>query len=253
MKNFFSLLFLVYSLTGTAQINNFTYSDCDANTENIYGVLSDNKVLLIASKALDCSICMNSAPTLQNFASTQQGRIRVWGAMNYKYSSNVPNCSQVNNWKSTYSWNNIFMFIDSNDDWEGQGYPTYYVISPVDSTIVYEGVIWSTASSKAIQLADSLGLTTGISSKENNENITKAFITRNQIHINLASGFKTSEIEIFLTDILGNQIVRSKQKISDYNRQLIISSDKYLPTGIYMLYITSEGRKIFSRKLFSIN
>jgi hypothetical protein len=249
MKMIFMLLYVVITTPLIAQINNASYTDCYGNSESIYGWLGQNQVLVIASKGLDCSICMSHAPNVQNFADAQQGRIRVWGAMNYKYSMNVPNCTQINNWKTTYLWNNIFMFIDSNDDWEGQGYPTYYVISPFDSSIIYEGVNWNDASGIAIQLADSLGLNTNILNHNNEEKNIHAYLYRGQLYVDLAENFSEKEINISVMDITGKQIINSRKNVSKNIDLLVIPVEQVRVGGIYMLHITGAGKLLFSKKL----
>lgn len=145
-------LFL-FASTLSAQVADTSYTDCDGSTESIYGIIGQGTPLIIASKGLDCSICMSQAPGIQTFAADHP-EIRIWGAMNNKYSSALPTCTGSNNWESQYSWNNVFMFLDEYDRWVGAGFPWYYVISPVDSTVVYEGS-FSQATIEALALAPS--------------------------------------------------------------------------------------------------
>lgn len=50
----------------TAHPPNATVYDCISNSKNIYQTLGTGKSIIIASKGFDCSICMNSAPTVQS-------------------------------------------------------------------------------------------------------------------------------------------------------------------------------------------
>jgi len=249
MKHLFTILFLMASAIAHAQISNATYTDCDNITKTIYGTLAQNKVLVIASKGLDCSICMGQAPNLQTFAAAQQSRIEVWGAMNYKYSATVPNCTQTNNWKLSYSWNNIFMFIDGSDEWEGQGYPTYYVINPFDTSIAYEGVIWNDASAKALELADSIGLVTGIK----NFNATapwSAHLAADRIVIRAANALPNENINVMLTDVSGKIIVNTKE---NFHSSLSIPLSEKLNAGIYILSLKNAQGVLLVKKFSLIN
>ncbi|MDZ4845116.1 MAG: T9SS type A sorting domain-containing protein [Chitinophagales bacterium] len=145
---FFACTLAFFYFETNAQVQNFSYTDCNGNTETVYSIIGQGKPLIVASKGFDCSICMNQAPAMQTFAA-QNPNVRIWGAMNYRYSSSMPTCTQVSSWKNSYSWNDIFMFLDLTDEWQGVGYPTHYVISPVDSTIIYTGSSFSTATNVA--------------------------------------------------------------------------------------------------------
>tara|TARA_B110000503_G_C7142794_1_gene411636 strand:+ start:1118 stop:1387 length:270 start_codon:yes stop_codon:yes gene_type:complete len=43
-------------------------------------------------------------------------------------------CTLTNNWVTTYGWNNILTFPDSNRLWVQAGSPRYYVNSAIDSS-----------------------------------------------------------------------------------------------------------------------
>jgi hypothetical protein len=135
----------------TAQTPDHSYTDCDGTTESIYALLAQGRPLLIASAGYDCSICMGEAGAVRDFAA-QHPQVRVWGAMNYKYSGAVPECPAFYNWRTAYWWDNIFMFNDVDDDWQDVGYPAYYVISPADSLIVYQGANLNAAQAAALAL-----------------------------------------------------------------------------------------------------
>jgi len=135
MKVLYTLLTLAwFTVTLQAQVANRTETDCNNQSRSIYNVLSTGKALLIASEGLDCSICQSKAPGLQNWAASNSSQVEVWAAMTFTYSSNAPNCAQVNNWVSNYNWSDIFTFIDQNEFYFQSGTPIYWVYSPADSS-----------------------------------------------------------------------------------------------------------------------
>ena len=72
--------------------------------------------------------------------------------MTHKYGSvnfNPP-CQKTLQWKTNYSWNSIFTFPDLNRVFINNVTPRYYVYSPRDSTIKYNGSVQSTAFSVAL-------------------------------------------------------------------------------------------------------
>ncbi len=158
MKNIFLLAFALVTLNTTAQVADTTVTDCNANTNSIYAVLASGKPLIIASKGFDCSNCKSTAAALQTWASQNKSDVEVWGAMTFTYSGNTPTCTNVSSWVSTYSWTDIFTFLDSGRHWFKNGTPRYYVYDPADSTIAYEGNRQATALSTASSLVSSVSV-----------------------------------------------------------------------------------------------
>jgi hypothetical protein len=230
-------LFLFGSLV--AQNLNVSYTDCNGNSQALYEVLGSGKVLLIASKGLDCSICMNQAPANESFAAANIERISVWGAMSKRYSASIPTCTELNNWKTTYSWNNIFMFIDADKNFEGDGYPTYYVISPVDSNIYFTANSFTTASQKATQLADSLGLSTSIKNIVVNENNITLFNTAQLIII---TSKNSSLLPVTIYDNSGKVVYnQSLYFTTSLPERISINS---FQKGIYFISVGNFTKKI---------
>jgi hypothetical protein len=156
MKAFLFLAFLPWM--AAAQVPNRTHTDCSGQTRDVYSTLASGKVLLVASKGHDCSICINSAPALGTFASQHSAHIAVWGAQTLTYSSANPTCTQVNNWVNAYNWQSVFAFVDANREWYIGGTPYYYVIDPRDSTQAYAGTNRTTAQNTALAIVNALGI-----------------------------------------------------------------------------------------------
>src|SRR5688500_4452207 len=103
MKSTLLPAFILFWIVASAQVADTSYTDCDGNTESIYGIIGQGTPLIIASKGLDCSICMGQAPGIQTFAADNP-TVRVWAAMNNKYSTAQPTCTGANDWETTYAW-----------------------------------------------------------------------------------------------------------------------------------------------------
>lgn len=154
------IFLLLFSLTLVSQEPlDKTIYDCNSNSKTIQNTLGTGKALIIAHEGVDCSICQSKAPALQTWANNNQVKVEVWAAMTYKYDPNTFSnaCQATNNWVSTYNWTDIFAFPDSNRAWVQNATPTYYVYSPADSSIIYQGTSESTAQSTAIS-ASTVGL-----------------------------------------------------------------------------------------------
>ena len=151
------LLFTLLPFLGLAQVQNQTHTDCNNVTKDLYSTLASGKVVLVASKGHDCSICVNSAPGLGTFASQHTAHIEVWGAQTLTYSSSNPSCAQVNSWVSTHGWQDVFAFVDANRVWYVGGTPYYHVIDPRDTSFAYQGTNQTTARNTAMSIAATLG------------------------------------------------------------------------------------------------
>lgn len=235
------LVAVVAALTfsAKAQIQNETYTDCNGNIESIYGIIGQGKPLLIASKGFDCSICMSQAPGIKTF-SEQHPNIRIWGAMGFRYSSAQPTCTGVNDWKNDYAWNDIFMFPDVNEDWEGSGYPTYYVISPLDSSIQYQGASFTQASAKALELAP-----TGIIEKAAGRLSAYFDAPARTLQVRLTSDEQIQTV--MLANLMGQVVVEIPVQAIEKTLRIPISGN--VTNGIYLVFLRNASGKMYSSKI----
>lgn len=239
MKPLLIALTLMIYCASFAQEPDATYTDCDDNMESIYGIIGQGTPLIIASKGLDCSICMGQAPALKTFSEAHP-EIRVWGAMSYKYSGAQPTCTGVNQWESDYAWTAVFMFADVNKDWEGVGYPTYYVISPVDSTIQYEGSSFAQASAKALEFAP-----TGIVEKTR----VKLSVFYDASSHNLQLNYSGDEqIKTVMLANLTGQVV-FELPVYTNERLLRIPLTGHISSGMYLVFLRGKNGKMYSGKV----
>ncbi len=117
MKKLTFVFLLSFPALLFGQVDDRTENGCDGTARSVYQVGDEGKPLLIASDGLDCSICMNHAPDVRNFANDNQGTIEVWGAMSYLYSNAIPTCANVEQWNTAYNWTTIFTFVDLDEFW----------------------------------------------------------------------------------------------------------------------------------------
>lgn len=208
MKTLYTFLGILFTLLSQAQVENRTETDCEGNSQSIYEILESGKPLIIASKGLDCSICMGEATNLANFANNQPN-IAIWGAMLYLYQNQDPDCASIESWENSYGWDNIFSFPDIEEFWTGQGAPTYHVIDPSTAEIVYSGGFFSSASNTALGL-----ITVGLEDENRQPSFT------------LFSNSGILNIEI-------NSFSNGPGKIEVYNilGQKVFSNDLYIKNG----------------------
>ncbi len=235
MKRFYTALLCIALLPLGAQVADKSVTDCAGTTKSIHGILGSGKVLVVASKGLDCSICKNSAPDVQNFAAQNVGTIEVWGAMTFTYSSNTPSCSQVDNWVNTYNWSDVFAFVDSDRHWFKTGTPRYLVYDPSDFSIAYTGASRSTAFQTAINLANSVGI--------------EAWSIQDIEIVNIPGGMDINNLSdgaFFSLYSLTGKVV--KEGVVDSNNKHISTQD--FNSGIYLLMLQTEAGTKTVRKIF---
>lgn len=129
--------------------DNITETDCDGKTESVDdAIAANNTPLLVIASGYDCGICRSEAPGFDTMADTLVGQARVWGAMHNRFSNTDPSCSGLESWKSSYGWDNIFIFNDVNNgtskSWAQGGYTSYTVIAR-DKEYLYKGTNRTTA------------------------------------------------------------------------------------------------------------
>jgi hypothetical protein len=137
---------------------------------------------------------------------------------------------QLATWKTTHSWNNIFMFVDVNRNFEGEGYPTYYVISPVDSLVYFEGNSFTTASQRATQLADSLGISTSVNNYSKNSNELNIISHKEDLII---TNSHVATMLVVIVDISGRIVYNNTLQFVANEPQII--STKNFNKGIYLI------------------
>jgi hypothetical protein len=223
------VLVLVLPALGFAQVTDYQVTDCQNNTTSIYAVLASGKPLLVASKGTDCSICMNRAAALQQWA-TNNSNIEVWAAMTKTYSNNNPNCNEVAQWITQYNWTSIFTFVDTQKEWKDQGTPRYYVYNPKDSSLAYNGFDENAAKNMAQSLAQQLSLE---DEKAALKQVELRYGKNSWQLVNLPVGNFVIEV----VDLVGNVVKR--ELLSSASGALSFSTDLLKPS-IYLIRIRNK-------------
>lgn len=238
LKLSLALVFLFVSVNLNAQTpTNATVYDCNNTSKNIQNTLGTGKALVILSKGFDCSICVNAAPAWQTFAAQNTSSVEVWGAMTFTYSGSIPTCSNINTWRNSHNWFDIYMFIDSTEQWYLRGTPRYLVYSAIDSTIVYDGRNPTTARNVAL----SNTLITSIKKYDAIGDIkVKSFLGRIELS-DLPSDLRLIEV----INLSGQLIKTINVNANQININLSDSS------GIYLLKFTNSKNQVGIKKIHS--
>ena len=133
------------------------------------------------------------------------------------------------------------MFNDVDDEWKGVSFPTYFVISPADSTIVYQGVQFSAATAAALPLVTS----TGICNEK--QPVFEITVSNNSILARCVSANCESAKSLSLISLAGETIFNSPVQIAS-GLQATISLPENISPGIYLTVIYNENRVLHSKK-----
>lgn len=230
-----ALLFTSFMLLG--QVEDRTETNCDGESRSIYGVGMEGKPLLVAAKGLDCSICMNLAPDVRDFADQYDEQIEVWGAMQNLYNPENPTCVGVENWENDYSWTTIFTFLDSEDFWRYQGgLPDYHVIHPVTHEAVYIGSNWTEASNATLEL-----LSLGLAPIDNGIGHVQAIAQNGELQL-LIDGGVPGTLNVEVVTVIGQQIAEYRVSITAGPQRFAFPFDQR--GGVYLLRATQHGHAV---------
>jgi len=225
MKNLLSLILAAATFGLSAQ----NYTNCAGSSENLQQWLSAGTPVLVASKGVDCSICMSQAPQLGTFASNNP-QVRVWAAMTYKYSNQDPSCTQVNQWSSSYGWADLFAFSDATKAFKGSYSPRYQVYAP-NGSLAYEGPSLDAASSTALGLVSGIGI---------GENAVLHFsVHRGPSSLDIVGIEAGQTVAYELIDLAGRSLMRGT--LTDANAAISVQG---LRSGIHLLKLGNEAHKV---------
>jgi hypothetical protein len=225
MKTLFTLALISLSLGSYAQ----SYTDCSGNSETLNQWLSAGTPVIVASKGVDCSICMSSAPAVGTFASSTP-QVRVWAAMTYRYSNQDASCAQVNQWISSYGWSDVFAFADVTEAFKGSFF-SRYIVYALDGSVAYDGPNFTTAGNTALGLVSGVGLAEGGKSQYS--------VLREGSNLVLSGIPQGESLDFELIDLAGRTLLRGT-----------LSSDQAsfstagLRSGIHLLRIAREAHKV---------
>jgi hypothetical protein len=135
-------------------------NSCNSTSKKISDVTATGKSILIVASGYDCSICRGEAPGIKTFNDNNKAILEVWGAMHNRFTANTPTCNNLTSWRSSYTWDAIFMFNDVNrvsPKYWAEDYTHYTVISP-DNLVDYFGDNGTTARARAKTLSRVTGV-----------------------------------------------------------------------------------------------
>ena len=250
MKRIILLICIAGSITfSSAQVStamDFTLTDCNATTHNLYEDYLDNEEVVIMEFFMTCASCATVGqkldPMYMDLTTEFPGMVNFFAiAYNNTYS-----CATINSWRNTNTPNAVA--LDSGavqvSYYGGMGMPTVVVVGGSSHQVIYnsqyDGASGDTA---AIHTAiTNFFATAGIESITSNikfSSYPNPATTVLNLELNVT---ETAQTQIEMIDMTGKVVreISNSELTSGTHKFQVETSD--LPNGIYFVRINSNGK-----------
>lgn len=254
-----ALLFLLFgSLSVSAQTNatDFTATDCNSASHNLFTELNNGKIIVLVW-VMPCASCISDGiaayDAVQSFAVSHPGKVK------YYLIDDVGNvtCATLSAWATTNgitpdaAFDNVGVLINEND-YGGGGMPHVVVVGGTDHKIFLN---IKDGSNNEIPITNAINEAinpTGIN--ESNENPENLQVYPNPVNNNLNYSYalsKAGDVKISIVNIFGvtvKSISLPKQAAGIYTGS--VGLDASVSNGIYFLQLNTGG--VNNTKHFSV-
>jgi thiol-disulfide isomerase/thioredoxin len=257
MKSFYTLLLLsALATAASAQTTamDWTRTDCDGNSHNLFTELDNGKVILLEF-VMDCPSCYTAAKSIKKlyaeFQESHPGKVETYTIGYY----NAMTCEDMNAWKAKAecTWQ---MFTGGKTEAEyygGFGMPTIVVLGGADHKVLYKKIGFSSSEEAKIRTAISAALAQSsveIKASKSGEFIIMPNPSSYAINVVVSGLTRPSTYKII--DVSGITVLEGQYRDSrDGNLQvrsgrsddINVSS---LPSGSYTIILSFADSKVLS-------
>jgi len=246
-KYYLSLLLLsIINLNVFAQTTatDFTATDCQGDSYNLFSNLDDEKVVVLAW-VMPCATCITDP--LDAYTITQEYNVSHPNRIQFNLVDDYGNttCSSLSTWANQYGMGSTHMMSDpviSMSDYGVAGMPKIVIIAGENRTIYFN----ENSSTAGFQVALDLALAEnplGVDEKESNTFELNIFPNPVNQELNVAYSLnEPSEVNFEVTDILGAKVEHVStlnKKEAGVNTEKLDVSD--LANGTYFLKISTPN------------
>jgi hypothetical protein len=252
MKNYYLLLVLFISVTGYSQTTatDFTATDCDGNSYNLFSKLNDDKVVILAW-VMPCATCitdpLEAYTIIQGYAASHPNRIEFSLVDDFANTT----CSSLAIWAGQYGMGNAHMMSDaviSMFDYGVAGMPKVVILAGSNHTVYYN----ENSSTAGFQAALDLALAENpLAVDENESNVSELSIFPNPVNhlLNVSYSLnESSDVTYEIVDLLGAKIdypiVSSKKQAGKNSEKIDLGN---LANGTYFLKINTINGSIVKK------
>ncbi len=250
MKNlYFSLLGLVFASNiafSQSVARDWTKTDCDGISHNLYSELESGKVIILEYVMMNCAPCVTAAKGMRTVVSSFKNSHpdQVWlYATGY---SDEYTCEDMENWRSH---NGIFSvaFTGGSADVEyygGMGMPTVVVVGGASHKVYYSKQGYLPSHNAALTEAINLALaeaTTDVK-EESHTALPSVFPNPAEAELSISLGGYAAD-RLVLVDITGREVV--EQTIQSGASSAVVDTRAVVP-GVYSVRLFSKGEIVHS-------
>jgi hypothetical protein len=249
---FFALLLLAKTATGQTTATDFTATDCNGTSHNLFTELGQGKVVVLVW-VMPCATCINDAKgaheAVQSFATSHPGKV-----VYYMVDDNGgTSCASLTGWANTNNIKQDVTFFRNQgveineDDYGGPGMPHVVVIG-LDKKI-YFNVRNGQNNRTAIQDAISKALTT-VSVAEIPAMSGNVSVYPNPGQNNITASFTlqaATEVNFEVYNALGEKVLSQTKGTQPAGAQQLNIDVNPMINGIYFLKITTGEQTFLTR------
>lgn len=236
-----------------ATATNFTATDCDGDSYDLFTVLNSGKVVVIVW-VMPCDGCISGAlaaySTAESYASSNPGKVVYYLVDDYANTT----CSTLRGWANTNGITNATYFSNAlidMADYGGAGMPKVVVLGGEDHTVFYNE---NNLDINGSDIGDAIDAALIVASVPENEPDQKEIT----VFPNPSNDFISIDLEsvneqnpsFVLYDLFGNKISDINSSNSAFEQNTLHFNTRNLVDGTYIIQYHSDGSTKFSK--FSI-
>lgn len=229
---------------------NFTTTDCDGDTYDLFTQLDAGKVVVIVW-VMPCAGCISGAlaaySTVESYASSNPGKVLYYLADDYANTT----CPTLRGWANTNGITNATFFSNAAvdmADYGVAGMPKVVVLGGSNHTVFYNENNLDINESGIGDAIDAALLVASVPENETTQNQLSVFPnpSNETVTINIEEPTKENS-SIVLFDLFGNIILDIKAVNSSSDQNSLKFNTRNLNNGTYIIKYTSGGISKFSK------
>lgn len=237
-----SALMLIASLSAQTTVQDWTKTDCNGNSHQLFSSLDNGKIVLMDFVMLGCGSCITGSAYVeqiyQDYNLSHPGKVEVY-AMSY---NNIATCPQMSSWENTYGFS-FPAIINCESDvnyYGGMGMPTVVLAGP-NHNVIYKTIGWTGSSDTDIRNAIDAALNTN-TIKNEKEQFENAILIhehgKNHLELKLSNANNTAYTAEII-DIYGKTLLTFSGNLAS---EYLTFNLPDLANGFYIVRFSNENK-----------
>ena len=244
---FIAALFITSSVSAQSTAQDWTKTDCDGNSHNLFTDLDAGKVVVMEF-AMQCNSCATAANALENikmaYNNSNTGKVDFY-LMDYVGNT----CSSINSWITSYGYTMTGIdncSTEKNYYSTGMPMPMIVVVGNNIHKVYYKKTSFSNSDTTNIRNAIDLAIAgvTGIEEKQNGRNTIAIYPNSSDRDALIQYALKEAmHVQIEIYNILGEKVQIVASEKQNAGKHEIKLNTSVLSNGIYFLKVNGDMLK----------